>query len=115
MFGFLRAESDEQRLRGGFEHQLDALRSRLDAGVLHDARELAAQIASELRPAPSSVTVQESEGRALFSLFGANGREVDLWVDGSGNMLAILSGPVEDDEMRIPIARFPSIASWLRG
>lgn len=105
---------DEQRLNDDFAQQLKKLAHELAVKVIDDAHVVAGQIAKSLRPAPTSVTISPSEGRALFSLFAGGGREADLWVDGSGRMKAVYSGPVEDNEAVLDIHEFSQVAGWLQ-
>jgi len=106
----------QDRLRSDFSTQLVDLVDDLPSTVHHDATLLVKQIVEHMVPTPSSVTIAPADGRALFSLFGKDGREADVWVNGSGTMNVVTSD--DDDEKAhrekaAPIGDFKLLAKWL--
>lgn len=76
------------------------------------------RVISDTDPPPHALNLTYAEdGTALFTIFGSNGREAELWVGEGPHVIAyVLSGPGADmREGRLPIREYNRIARWLRG
>lgn len=85
--------------------------------VLFKAAELGVMIIGSTFPIPNTLNLGASaDGLALFALYGAGGREADLWVeDGGGEFHYVTSHGATESEGKMPIANYMRFAAWLSG
>lgn len=85
--------------------------------VLKKAYDLGREIIGTMDPLPQALNISAStDGFVLFSLFGFDGREVDLWVeDASGRVRYVATERDTEEEAALPIAGFARLGEWLAG
>jgi hypothetical protein len=92
---------------------------RVPATVWADVSRLGSRIIEETSPTPHAMNLTcADDGTALFTLFGRDGREAELWVgeEPSHAVGYVLSEPRTSlREGIMPIAEYKRIARWLSG
>lgn len=114
--GFERRYSEMSRM----EHGWDGPQSKAPSlPVLNMAYRLGKEILRQTRPPMKHLNMSAGrDGSILFTLFGKNGREAELWVeDGAGEFRYVCEAPelADDLEGSMPIGRFGIMSRWLTG
>lgn len=88
-----------------------------DEKILHRAADLGRMVALGMTLNHPDLNMSPlADGRIMFSLFGENGREVELYVeDDSGQFSYVADDGATSKEGRMPIAAFLKIEAWLAG
>lgn len=90
----------------------------VDLSVLAQGMGLGLNIIKHMRPLPHALNMTaSSDGDLLFTLFGDNTREAELWISSQvpGRMAVIRIEGANLHEDSLPITEFEHVAEWLRG
>lgn len=85
--------------------------------VVKRAFEFGYLLIGTMEPMPASLSISaSSDGHILFSLFGSDGREADVWIeDDSGVFSYVATERGGEHEGQLPIANVMRLGEWLLG
>ncbi len=86
-----------------------------DIELLVAAFDLGEEIIQKARPDHLNVALSPA-GTVLFSLFGVDGREVDVWVEESNGYFSYVASVTEDEAVEgvLALGDFDKLAAWLK-